>query len=614
LTKLDQLYLYANRLTGSIPLEIFKLTKLFNLCLEENLLSGTIPPEIGNLRNLWSLYLRHNQLTGSIPPEIGNTNLHGLILSGNQLTGSIPHEIGKLKNLAYLRLDNNKLTGPIPPEVWNLTHLEELLLSFNQLTGSIPSEINNLSFLETLEINNNEFINLPPLTSDSLIFLWVQNNRLTFIDIEPNINIARKTFTYSPQDSIGIKQYINSRIGNSYTFIADCGGANNLYQWYRNKIIIPSATSREFIIYNMKQSDAGSYTCSVTNTIVSGLTINSRPYIINVELNGRTIDSLALVTLYNATGGTSWTNNKNWLSNMPISEWYGVTVGTNGSKGALNDTTSVIKLELSGNNLSGALPKEIGNLTSLKTLNLDNNNLTGSVPAEINNLSSLKKLELSNNMLDELPTLTLLNLDTLLINNNQFSFDDIVPNLSVPNIGINYMVQDSIGTIIDTICKPLSNIRFTVIDSTVQNEYQWYKNNISLAGATDKEFVISGLQLADSGSYTCKITNSTVPGLTLYQRPVILHVSLRTGIDDIRFLELKIYPNPSGGIFNIEAVGILPGNSKAIVTDISGKTVLIKDFADMQRQELSLEHLSKGLYFLRIQNKNRVFYQKIIIR
>jgi hypothetical protein len=444
--------------------------------------------------------------------------------------------------------------------------------------------------------------------------MTIKDNHFTFEDIEPNINAAKQTFTYSPQDSIGDKKIINSRIGNSYTFIVDCGGSNNLYQWYRNNVSIPSATDKAFIISNLKESDAGSYTCSVKNTLVAGLTIYSRPYILNVEINGRTKDSLALVTLYNTTGGSSWTNNKNWLSNHPISEWFGVTVGSNGSKGALSDTTSVIKLDLSGNNLTGTLPKEIGNLTSIKILSLDNNHLSGSVPAEINSLYSLKKLELSNNKLDELPALTLLILDTLLINNNQFSFDDIVPNLSVPNIGINYLVQDSIGEKKDTICRPYSSIRMTVSDSTIHNEFQWYKDGLSVTDAINSSLIIPDIQLSDSGSYSCKITNSVAPGLILYQRPVKLHVSFRTGINDIKISNLKVYPNPSSGTFYIEAKGVLHGEIRIVITDINGKAVFTEEFMDLQLQELNLEHLSKGLYLLRILKRNSVFYQKIIIR
>ena len=37
-------------------------------------------------------------------------------------------------------------------------------------------------------------------------------------------------------------------------------------------------------------------------------------------------DRAALVALYNSTGGPNWRDNRNWLSDRPLSEWYGVTV------------------------------------------------------------------------------------------------------------------------------------------------------------------------------------------------------------------------------------------------------------------------------------------------
>ena len=40
-------------------------------------------------------------------------------------------------------------------------------------------------------------------------------------------------------------------------------------------------------------------------------------------------DRAALVALYNATDGVNWKRNKNWLSDLPIGEWYGVVTDNN---------------------------------------------------------------------------------------------------------------------------------------------------------------------------------------------------------------------------------------------------------------------------------------------
>ena len=100
-------------------------------------------------------------------------------------------------------------------------------------------------------------------------------------------------------------------------------------------------------------------------------------------------DSLALVRLYNNTGGPSWYNKTNWLSG-PINTWYGVTVTGN----------RVTALNLAQNNLSGSI--SYLDLDALITLNLANNDLSGGVP-EFPAVNNLKVLNLSNNNISALP-------------------------------------------------------------------------------------------------------------------------------------------------------------------------------------------------------------------
>lgn len=91
----------------------------------------------------------------------------------------------------------------------------------------------------------------------------------------------------------------------------------------------------------------------------------------------------ALIAIYNALGGENWINNTNWCSEKPLSEWYGVTVDQYGY---------VNSLFLTGNNLYGYLPVEIGNLLHLKAFACQANNLYGKIPAEMANLENLESL------------------------------------------------------------------------------------------------------------------------------------------------------------------------------------------------------------------------------
>ena len=72
------------------------------------------------------------------------------------------------------------------------------------------------------------------------------------------------------------------------------------------------------------------------------------------EITVENPDRAALVALYNATAGRNWVNNENWLTDAPLSEWYGVHVSGAGR---------VQGLQLMDNNLVGPIPVELGNLS-----------------------------------------------------------------------------------------------------------------------------------------------------------------------------------------------------------------------------------------------------------
>lgn len=95
--------------------------------------------------------------------------------------------------------------------------------------------------------------------------------------------------------------------------------------------------------------------------------------------------------------------------------------------------TNLEELDVSNNQLTGALPAEIRHLQNLKVLRASNNQMTG-VPAEVGQLHKLEILDLSNNMLTGLPYElgNLQNLKELNISGNNYSehdLDIIVQNL-----------------------------------------------------------------------------------------------------------------------------------------------------------------------------------------
>ncbi len=184
-----------------------------------------------------------------------------------------------------------------------------------------------------------------------------------------------------------------------------------------------------------------------------------------------TQDSLALVALYNATNGSSWTNNSNWLSG-PVYQWYGITINNQGR---------VTGIDLHNNNLSGYIPYEIGNLTLLLNLNLSQNNLSDTIPSSIGNLRSLLTLFLYDNQLSgsipkKLFDLTALNYLNLSNNNLSSPISNLIGNLTnlyLLNLSSNQLygpIPDEIGNLTHLVYLSLQNNQLSgSIPATIGN-------------------------------------------------------------------------------------------------------------------------------------------------
>ena len=127
----------------------------------------------------------------------------------------------------------------------------------------------------------------------------------------------------------------------------------------------------------------------------------------------------ALISLYNSTNGDNWDDNSGWKTNGEFSppgtegNWHGITVSgdhvseidlsNNNLAGAipveLGDLSNLIHLNLSFNQLGGNITPELGNLLYLESINLSSNQLVGSLPPELGNLSSLIVLDFHSNLL-----------------------------------------------------------------------------------------------------------------------------------------------------------------------------------------------------------------------
>ncbi len=125
---------------------------------------------------------------------------------------------------------------------------------------------------------------------------------------------------------------------------------------------------------------------------------------VTVKIDILAIERQILVEFYSATDGPNWSNDTNWLSELPAGEWYGVNTNANGR---------VNSIDLQSNQLSGSIPSSIGRLSDLDTFWVPLNQLQGSIPTSIGNLSKLDDLDLRFNQLTGSIPSSIGNLDKL---------------------------------------------------------------------------------------------------------------------------------------------------------------------------------------------------------
>jgi Leucine-rich repeat (LRR) protein len=177
-------------------------------------------------------------------------------------------------------------------------------------------------------------------------------------------------------------------------------------------------------------------------------------------------------------------------------------------------------LDVSRNQLSGAIPLEWGGFTSLRELDLSDNALKGAVPPELANLRRLRKLVLSQNRITALPDLgsSIRNLDTLLVENNALDFASLEPNALIRTF--RYAPQSEVGSPSTTTATIDALFSQRFLTGGANNRYEWRKTSVDeplrvFPITNDGIMRIPAFAPADTGVYRCFITNPLAPSLTL---------------------------------------------------------------------------------------------------
>jgi len=474
MSSLEVLELFSNKLKGKIPASLGFLYQLWTLHLEENYLEGDINElHLTNLSQLFQLDLSDNSLslkfpTTWIPPfqllslglascklgpnfpswlqtqsqlkllDISDAGIddfvpdwfwnklqfisginmsynslkgvvpnltmkfvedgsNAIILNSNQFEGVIPtffqhtgtldlseNKFSDLKtllcenrvtvNMHTLDLSNNQIAGQLP-ECWeHLTSLRYLDLRNNKLSGKIPQSMSTLVNLQALVLRNNNLIGELPLT-------WKNCSELVLLDVSKNL----------------LSGPIPSWIGESMKKLKILSMRVN---GFFGSVPVNLCYLRHLQVLDLSRNNLSG---KIPTCLTNFSTMMERSVLPMAMGRQRKISTLgSYANIYDSYLLLTWKGHdyEFW---KPENLLKSIDLSSNDLTGEVPKEVGylvgLVSLNLSRNNFHGEIPSEIGNLSSLEFLDLSRNNFSGNIPSTLPNIDSLGVLDLSNNNL-----------------------------------------------------------------------------------------------------------------------------------------------------------------------------------------------------------------------
>ncbi|KAI3461140.1 hypothetical protein Pfo_017803 [Paulownia fortunei] len=346
-----ELDLSSTGISGNVPSWFWDIPFLN---LSHNYLHGKIPDISGSEQGDRLLYLSSNQFSGPLP-RVANT-VTELDLSNNSLSGGISHFLCDMRNETYglqiLHLGGNQLTGEIPDCWMKWPSLKVLNLSNNIMFGSIPHSIGFLAELLSLNLYSNKF-------SGQIPFSMRNCTKLVKIDLADN-DLDGNIPTWMGTSLSNLRILILSSNKLSGEISSDICHLNSLQ------------------ILDLSDNKFSGKIPRCVNNFSAMATKRSLP-----ELGSRELGYSYYVGVFVEC----------------------VSVTTKGRELQYDTILALVtNMDLSKNNLSGSIPKELTSLVELRSLNLSGNHLTGLIPDSIGDMKQLESLDFSRNSLSgEIP-------------------------------------------------------------------------------------------------------------------------------------------------------------------------------------------------------------------
>ena len=459
-SKLEELYLSYNRLSGRILEPLSKLTNLKFLDLS---FQNTTDPI--NCVSMGFKSLEILVLTGTSISKLntGSPNLDMLYLD-NCSINEFPTFIKNLKKLGTLRIANNRLKGKVPKWLLALPSLRGLFLSHNSLDGveGSPKMLLNSS-LAVLDLRSNAFKGSLPLISPGLCVVLASNNSFT-----GDIPLSLCNQSYIPILDLSHNNFSGSIPRCLFTMVKDMDLRNNnltgtlpeifdktcsmtTLDFSHNQITgkLPRSLTNcvDLKVLNMEGNRIADtfpfWLKELPNLRVMVLRSNmfhgplyspqhplSFPQLQMIDISRNKFTgklphdyfvnwSTTLITtpqeeteLYYMGEGTMYDYYpsmylRNKGINMELEKildtYTAIDFSENKLGGQIPESISLLKslivLDLSSNDFSGHIPSSWANLTSLQSLDLSRNQLSGNIPKELATLSFLAYINVSHNKL-----------------------------------------------------------------------------------------------------------------------------------------------------------------------------------------------------------------------
>ena len=412
----QNLWLWDNRLIGTLPREFFWLTDLKSLNLDEpsstanseNFMSqalfksfgleGQLSSEIGLLTNLEVLSMAHNRITGTVPTELMElSSLKYLGLPWNQLSGPFRSEIGQMSNLEYLIMWDNEFDAFLPTEIGMLSRLKHLdIIQRTKFSlSAFPTELTTLTNLESLSLSLNGTFPTELFAMSSLTYLRLTEINGTLPSSINTMTNLKTLFLERPRFVTfrrSLKGTLPTQIGRMDSLSALHLGGNSVSG------LIPSEIA---LLTALRVLDL------TTNRLLGGRIpsqIGMASSLQHLSLQRNSFTGIIPTELAELSALTHLDLSENRISGSIPAE-FGMLWVYLPSAGSTTDTSKSIYtfpalevLNLANNRLNGSIPTQFGNLTELRGLRLDRNELSGTIPSQIQNLA-VDQLLLQNNLL-----------------------------------------------------------------------------------------------------------------------------------------------------------------------------------------------------------------------